>query len=137
MGKHAADATRDRIASLMRRKEVKPLADCAEALSMEAQKVDGEVEIVVGLNIPDDRYGTVVSVKSREPTDIALAMAAITIHAKEISNTVQTEMAASGTPAGEVSVTIQADGSLLLKWKSGPTFEEREVRIASRDHLQS
>ena len=92
LGKHAADATWDRIASLLRRKEATPLADCAEVLSTEAQKVDGEVEIVIGLSIPDDRDGTVISVKSRSPTDIALAMAAITVHAEEISNAMQTEM---------------------------------------------
>ena len=136
LGKHAADATRYGIASLLRRKEVKPLVDFAETLSSEAQKIGENADIIIGLSIPDDYDGTSISVRSRNPADVALAAAAIIVHAEDIQSTMQTEIAASGTPAGPVRVTIQEDGSLLLKWRSGLKFEEREARISGRVSLQ-
>lgn len=136
LGKHAADATRYGITSLLKRKEAEPLVDFAITLSAEAQKVGKNAVIVIGLSIPDDYDGTSISVRSQNPTDVALAAAAIIAHAEDIWRTMQTEIAASGTPAGPVSVTIQEDGSLLLKWKSGPKFEEREARISVRASLQ-
>ena len=82
LGKHAADATRDGIASLLRPKEVKPLVDFAETLSAEAQKVGDNADIIIGLSIPDDYDGTSISVRSRNPADVALAAAAMIVHAE-------------------------------------------------------
>ena len=135
LGKHAADATRYGIASLLKRKEAKPLVEFAKTLSAEAQKVGKTADIFIGLSIPDDYNGTLVSVRSRNPADVALAAAAIIFYAEDIWSTMQTEISVSGTPAGPVLVTIEEDGSLLLKWKSGPKFEEREARISGRASL--
>ena len=68
---HAGDATPDWLGSVFASKEVKPLADVATALATTARKVDGEIEIALGLNMPDDHIGTCVSIKVREREEIA------------------------------------------------------------------
>ena len=55
LGKRAGEALWDKIAS---RNEVKQLADVATTLATASACVDGEVVISVGLNIPDDYFGT-------------------------------------------------------------------------------
>ena len=130
LGKHGADVTRDKIKSLLKNKEVKPLVSCADALSKEAQKREGKVEIVVGLSISDDAPEATISVKSLNPEEIARAMAAVIVKTQEISNAIQAETAASGTPVGRIRIFIEDnDGSLFIKLKNGPKLKEREIRI--------
>ena len=132
LAKHAGDATRDGIASLFKRKEVKPLADVATTLATAANKADGEVEIVVGLNIPDDYFGTAVRIKDGNPEAVAYKLAVFVIHAEKLSLMMQAETAAGRTPIGRATVEVQDDGSLLVKWRSQPDFpdfKEHERRI--------
>ena len=129
LGKHAGDATRDGIASLFKRKEVKPLADVATTLATAANKADGEVVIVVGLNIPNYNFGTVVIIKNGNPADVAYNLAAFVIHAEELSKTMLAEVAAGRAPLGPAVVEVQDDGSLLVKWHSQADFKEHKIRI--------
>lgn len=130
LGKHGADMTRDKIKSLLKNKEVKPLASCADALLKEAQNREGQVEIVLGLSISDDALEATISVKSLNSEEIAKAMAAVIVKAQEISNAIQAEITASGTPVGRIRIFIEDnDGSLLIKLQNGPKLEEREIRI--------
>ena len=58
--KRTADAAWDRATVWKENKDLKPLADVATALVAGAGHVGGKVMIGVGLNIPDDRFGTMI-----------------------------------------------------------------------------
>ena len=60
LGKKAANVAWDSMAGWFKGKEVKPLADVATALVATAEPIDGEVMVGVGLNIPDDHFGTMI-----------------------------------------------------------------------------
>ena len=62
LGPIAANATRDRLAALFKKEEVKPLAEVATALAKAREGSSGRVEIVVGLGIPDPDFGTALHI---------------------------------------------------------------------------
>ena len=65
LGKKTAEAAWDGAAEWKKNKDLKPLADVVAALVAAADLVGGEVKIVIGLNIPDDHFGTVLWTDSR------------------------------------------------------------------------
>ncbi len=129
LAKHAGDATWNGLRQLLHSKEVKPLADVADTLATIANKIDGEVEIVVGLNIPDEHFGTAISIRVRDPVEISRILATFVVRIPELSKIVQAEVEAGRQPLGRVTVEIQDDSSLLVKWCSQADFKVHEKRI--------
>ena len=115
LAKKAAEATWDKIAN---RNDVKPLADVATTLATAAARVDGEVEITTGLNIPDDRFGTSISIKSSDPEAVARVLACFIVHVEQLSKAMQDEIAAGRMPLGPAVIDLQSDGSLLVRWRT-------------------
>ena len=105
-GKRAGEATWDKFAN---RNEVKPLTDVATALTTAGARVDGEVEITVGLNIPDDRSGTLISVKSSDPEAVARVLAYFVVHVEQLSKAMKAEVAAGRTPFEPAIIERQDD----------------------------
>ena len=126
IAKHAGDATWNAMRSLFGRKEVKPLTDVATTLAVTANKVNGEVHIVVRLNVPDDYWGTCIFIRGRNPEEIARKMAAFLVHIEELSMAMQAETEAGRTPLGGAVVEVQDDGSLRVKWRASGDSRERE-----------
>ena len=63
------------------------------------------------------------------PEAVAYKLAVFVIHAEELSQMMQAEIAAGRTPIGRATVEVQDDGSLLVKWRSQPDFKKHERRI--------
>ena len=114
-GKRAGEATWDKFAN---RNEVKPLTDVATALTTAGARVDGEVEITVGLNIPDDRSGTLISVKSSDPEAVARVLAYFVVHVEQLSKAMKAEVAAGRTPFEPAIIERQDDESLVVRWET-------------------
>ena len=115
LGKLVTTATWDKIAS---RNEVKPLADVATTLAKAGARVDGEVEITVGLNIPDDRFGTLIFIESSDPEEVARVLAYFIVHVEQLSKAMQAEVAAGRTPFGPAIIEPQDDERLVVRWKT-------------------
>ena len=131
LAKRAADATWNKLTSLLGSNEVKPLANVAKTLATAADSVDGEVAIVVGLNIPDDHVGTAISIKSGDPEEVAHVLASFIDHVERISKAMKVEVEAGRTPLGRAIIELQDDGSLLIRWVAQTDFSRHELRIPS------
>lgn len=83
LGKRAADAAWDGAVRWKRNKGLRPLADVATALVAAADRVGGKVTISVGLDIPDDHFGTVVSTESRDAFEVARLLSAFVVRGRE------------------------------------------------------
>ena len=129
LAKKAADATWDGLASLFKSEDVKPLADVATTLADAAQETEGDVEIVVGLNIPDDFWGTAIVIKAKNPEEIARALASFVVHAERLSTEMKAEVAAGRAPLGMATITLEEDGSLTVRWQTQEGFANCEKRI--------
>lgn len=128
--KRAGDATWYRLASLIGSNELKlSFANVAKTLATAADSVDGEVPIVMGLNIPDDHFGTAVSIKPSDPEEEARVPASFIVHGEQISKAMQAEVEAGFTPLGRAIIELQNDGSLLVSWVVQTDFRRHELRI--------
>lgn len=116
LAKHAGDATWDGLTSLFKSNEVKPLADVATCLAKAVEQVDGKATIFIGLNIPDDVFGTVISTDSTDLEEIARVLASFIVHMEELSTIMQAEIEAGSKPIGRANIELQDDESLLVKW---------------------
>ena len=129
LAKRAGDATSDGIATRLKNKEARPLADVATTLTETANRPGGKAEIVVGLNTPGDHFCTGVRITEDTPAAVAFKLAAFVVHATSLEEMMLAETAAGNAPCGQVTVEVQVDGSLLVKWRSQPDFKEHERRL--------
>ena len=77
LAKRSGDATWNLWASRFNSNEVRPLANVAKTLAKAADSVNGKITILVGVNIPDDTYGTVISIEPDDPEEMARVLARI------------------------------------------------------------
>ena len=129
LGKKTAEAAWDGAAEWKKSEDLKPLVDVVTALVAAADRVGGEVKIVVGLNIPDDHFGTVLSTDSRDPLEVARILSAFVVRAERLSDMMQSEMERGHEPIGEVLVELARDGSMTIRWRAGSDFKAYEERI--------
>jgi len=122
---HVADATWDKAVSFVKRKDAAPLVDVAKALIL-AKKEGRKVEI--GLNIPDDYFGTTLQIKGSDLADVAQELAVFVVHVEKLSKVMQDEIAAGRGPIGMASIEIQADESICVTWQDC-NFDQHEKHI--------
>ena len=125
LGRRAADATWDGVAALLKKDKVKPLADVATAL---ADAKRSGIEIVVGLDIPDRYFGTVLRITADSAEDIALPLAVFVTRADELSAIMKAEVEAGRAPLGRALITLEEDGGLTVRWRC-KNFAEHVMRI--------
>lgn len=131
LAKRAGDATWDGLTALFNSKEVKPLAEVAKTLTEAANKVNGEVTIVAGLNIPDDHFGTAISIKPGDPEEVARVLASFIVHVEQIKKAMRAEIEAGNKPLGPAFIKLQEDGSLRVSWVAQADLRRHELRIPS------
>ena len=129
LAKHAGDASWDWLRSRFKSDDLKPLAAVATQLAITANKVDGNVEIILSVNVPDDHLGTSITIRAREPEDIARSLAAFLVRVEKISTVMQVEIDAGRAPFAGADIELQDDGTLLIKWRGRTDRKEHERRI--------
>ena len=130
LAKRAADATWDRLTSLFESNEVRPLLAVVKTLRKAANSVDGKVAIFVGLDIPDDRFGTAMPIKLDDPEEkTTRELASFVAHVDQLSKTMQAEVEAGRAPLGRAIIEPQDDGSLLVRWEARADDSRHELRI--------
>ena len=129
LGKRTADAAWDGAAAWKENKDLKPLTDVATALVAGADRVGGKVMIGVGLDIPDNTFGTVIWTDSRDPLEVARILSVFVVRAEKISATMQAAIERGHAPSGPVTIEPEDDGSVTIRWHSAPDFEIHEERV--------
>ena len=129
LGKKAADAVWDGAVERKGEKELGPLADVATTLVAAAERVDGKVTICIGLSIPDDCVGTVISTDSRDVLEVLRILSAVVVRAEKISDAVREEIERSDGQVGPFFMELEQDGSVIIRWHtaSGARTHKRHV----------
>ncbi len=129
IGQRAGDAVWDAIKERLKRKDAKPLADITDALAR-ARKAAGPTGFIrIGLDMPDDRFGTVLTIHDTEPEKIAYAIARFCAKAEDIAATLRTEIDGGRGPAVGVTVTLLEGDAVMLEWQNRSDLKKRQVRI--------
>ena len=92
--RHAGDATWEGLRSPFKSEEVKPLADVSKALVCIANQTEARVEIVVGVNVPDEYWGTRATNQGGDLEEVARKQKAGTTRRKKEPR----QEACEGTP---------------------------------------
>ena len=130
LARHAGNATWEGLRSLFKSKEVKPLADVSNALASIANQTEAIVEIVVGVNVPDEYWGTRVTIQGGDPEEVARKMAAFIVRAEELSEMMRAEVDAGRAPLAGAKVEVEEDGSLVVTWLSSEDRKTHERRMS-------
>ena len=129
LGKRASDAVWNRLAARKESKDIEPLVDVVNALVSAADRVGGRVIISIGLNIPDDFFGTVISTESRDPLEVARTLASFVVCAEKISDAVQAEIERGYKPLGPFVMKLEQDGSVTIRWTAASDSKTYEKHI--------
>ena len=128
LAKRAADATWGRLASRFSNDQVRPLIHTVRTLEKAANSVGGNVTLLVGLNIPDEDDGTVLSIGPGDPKEMERMLATFVVRAKQISKAMQAEVESGRQPFGGARIELQDNGSLLISWVTAD-FHHHELMI--------
>ena len=109
----AADATWDKIAG---NAEMKPLSDVVQVLAEAVTDTDRQVRIVVGIDVPDEFFGTSMLIQASSPKEIARLLASFVVHADALEKRMRTAIEEGRAPFGGATIQVQDDGSLLVNW---------------------
>jgi hypothetical protein len=134
IAKHAADDLYDAVKSPLNRPEITPLAKVSEALATAVEQAGPGAEIIVGLNIPERNWGTVLFIRDRSPEKIAVALARFTSKADELSSLMKAEVQAGRAPLGRATITFEED-NWVARWRSQKDSVACEIRIPDRGEI--
>lgn len=128
-GKKAAEALWDTTPKEKKNEAYKPVVDVATTLVEAAKQVGGDVKIGVGLDGPDEYFGTVIWTDPLDPMDVARSLSAFVIRAEKISATVRAEVERGNPAMGPFYAELEDDGTVTLRWRTAPDSKIREVHI--------
>lgn len=135
IGQRSADSLWDVVRDALRRPEAKPLSDISSALADVRTGSGKRPTICIGLDIPNDHFGTcvVIDKDQGDGEKIALSIARFVAHAEKISDVMKQEIANGREP---VSIAVAAPlegGGFKIKWatwaKDQQDFVEHEREI--------
>ncbi|EAV44230.1 hypothetical protein SIAM614_03690 [Roseibium aggregatum IAM 12614] len=127
IGKRAGDALWDRIAAALNQKEARPLAEVSEALASAVEK-HGNCELIVGLPLPNEHFGTVLIISDHDPNKIAYKLGKFSLNVGELTTEMTRVIEIGEAPWGRAVISIEGD-DLVVRWKSQRDYSDREFRI--------
>lgn len=129
LGYRAADISWDEAEHALGRADIAPLGQIAAAFATARDTLARPASIIVGLNIPNDRFGTVVVIDERRVVKIAYAIARFVGRAEEIATVIQRAMVTGETPRGPALLAFDDDGGVLIRWNSRADMRAHETRL--------
>lgn len=129
LGKLTAEDVYAAIKKAWKQPETTPLVKVSEALAVAMEQAGPDANLIVGLDIPDRNWGTALYLTDRNPENIALGLARFTSMSAELSSRMEAAVEAGRPPLGRAIVTIEDDGTFVVRWRSQKDFAECELRI--------
>lgn len=126
LGKKAADSTAEAIQNKWRRmvkkrqdKHLSSLNNLATTLKSISDRSDREVGIEIGLNIPDDVYGTTLSTHAKDPVEFIRVLSIFIVNAEKIYAGLRSALDnENAQPVGWICIKLEDNGSIILRWRS-------------------
>lgn len=105
-----------KIAQALAQAGAAPLRRATAALKRARKESPRHPGLVIGLSIPDDYFGTALSIRHDSDEDIACLLAAFVTKAEAIEEVLQAELRAGRPPLGRVQVIPTVAGGFRLAW---------------------
>ena len=122
-----------KIISLLRKKEVEPLSDLMSAIDETAEIAQGRLQVVIGIDIPDDHFGTAIHFEHGDPQS-AIMMALFIDNLEKIKEAMVLEMEKGNVPLGGASISVQQDRDMKITWKRRSDGLKTEITIETEKY---
>ena len=129
LGYRGKDIAWDEAEHALTQEDVAPLAHVVKAMADMKDSIARPASIVVGLNIPNDRFGTVVMIEATRPIKIAYDIARFVSRADAIATVIQRAVVTGETPRGPALITFEDDGGVTIRWNSRADMRPHEARL--------
>jgi hypothetical protein len=116
LGVKAADFTLEKAKYAFKRNKTDPLTEMALAISKTKHALGDNSHFIIGLDIPDNRFGTSLTIQHSDPEKIAYEVGNFLLKAEQIARFMEREIATGQGPLGRVAINFQADGTVQLQW---------------------
>lgn len=116
IGTHAADVVWDEVSTILRQPDMKPLADISTALSGAIKECGPHALLQIGLDGPDEFFGTTLQIYNPTPDAIACSLAIFSLHAERIATAISEAHTSDDGLLGPAEVEVQNDGTIILRW---------------------
>ena len=121
-------ASGKKIVSLLSRKEAEPLSDLMSSIDEIAHITEGRLQVIIGLNIPDDQFGTSMRLEYDDP-NLTVMVALFIDNANKIKQIIVSEMNEENSPLGGAIISFQDDGNMKIIWRRRSDGRKIEVTI--------
>jgi hypothetical protein len=128
LGRRRADIAWEEAEHALQRPEIAPLAEIADAIAATRDTVAQEASIIVGLNLPNNRFGTVMVIEDSRPVKIAYAIARFVDRAEDIVTVIEHAVAVGEMPRGPALLSFEDDG-VMVRWNSRADMRVHEQRL--------
>lgn len=85
--------------------------------------------IIIGIPLPDDRFGTTLRFQAEDENDIAWFVANFLAKAETVEKVLQEEMTGKYPPMAPVQLKLQEDGSFIMQWMDRDELNEHKRKI--------
>lgn len=93
-----------------------PLRLVAVALKKARESSPRRPELVIGLPLPNEYFGTALSLPGNSEEEIVSLVARFVVRVQAIEQVIQAEISRGGPPLGRVEVVPKDTGGFLLRW---------------------
>jgi hypothetical protein len=107
-----------------------PIEVFAEALTDAAKRLPPKVGFQIGIDLPDERWGTVLHLTTREPKEAARQLAVFFARLPDIHALVANACENDTGPAAQGTIVVLSDDSIELRWQALDGFDFRDVTFS-------
>jgi len=107
---------KDKIFKALKLAIVSPLKRISRVLSKVKKKLPDKTKIIIGIPIPNDYLGTILSIDSKQEEEIAWAVANFIVRIESISEFIKEISSSELKPLGPLNLILLEDGNIKLTW---------------------
>ena len=117
------------ILKILKEATFSPMRQIAQAFLKLKKNFPKKIEITVGLPIPEEYFGTVFTFKANDEVEIIWYLANFINKVEEIDKAMQLEVKKGNKPLGRAFLTLQPNGSFIVRWKDQKEMKKHELQI--------
>ena len=131
LGKKTADHAwekRERIKESLSNLAAAPLKKVASVL-VGGTKSKPDAELVIGIPVPEKNWGTAITFRPADEEEVAWILALFVTKVEEIEAAMHEEVRGGHLPLGRAQLTLQEDGSFVVRWMDQVEHKRHERKI--------
>lgn len=128
----AADDTMGILRTKLNTKTSGRIEELAAGIIAARKKLDSPSQVLIGINVPDDRWGTVLVLDTEDQETLEREISIYASNVERISHFLKYYCERGEGPLGQGKITICQDGQIEIQWMSQRDFKKHHVLLPAR-----